>query len=155
RGARRGGLSGRRPRSPHASAAARPHGCHKNKSLRTSYSVRAAPRATRETERGLGEIYDLIGIGCGPANLALGACLQDAAESTGGCDLRWPPLEAKPHFAWHPGLLLENASIQNSVLKDLALIRDPRSRFTFLNYLKEKGRLFEFLNLRDLYPSRI
>lgn len=103
----------------------------------------------------MGEIYDLIGIGCGPANLALGVCLQEAAEDAGGCDLRWLFLESKPHFAWHPGLLLENASIQNSVLKDLALIRNPRSRFTFLSYLQEKGRLFEFLNLRDLYPSRI
>jgi len=103
----------------------------------------------------LSEIYDLIGIGFGPANLTLGVCLEEAAEASGGSELRWLFLEAKPHAVWHPGLLLESTSIQNSVLKDLALVRNPRSRFTFLNYLKEKGRLFEFLNLRDLYPSRI
>jgi L-ornithine N5-oxygenase len=103
----------------------------------------------------LHEIYDLIGIGFGPANLTLGVCLEEEAESSRGSDLRWLFLEAKPHAVWHPGLLLEDSSIQNSVLKDLALVRNPRSRFTFLNYLKEKGRLFEFLNLRELYPSRI
>jgi L-ornithine N5-oxygenase len=103
----------------------------------------------------LDEIYDLIGVGCGPANLAVGVCLTEEAEAAGGCDLKWLLLEAKSHPVWHPGLLLESASIQNSVLKDLALVRDPRSRFTFLNYLKEKGRLFEFLNMRDLYPTRI
>jgi len=34
-------------------------------------------------------------------------------------------------------------------------VRNPRSRFTFLSYLQAKGRLFEFLNLRDLFPTRI
>lgn len=105
-------------------------------------------------EPNLDAIYDLIGIGFGPANLTLAVCLAEEAEAAGGCDLEWLFLEAKPHVVWHPGLLLESTSIQNSVLKDLALVRNPRSRFTFLNYLKEKGRLFEFLNLRDLYPTR-
>lgn len=100
-------------------------------------------------------IYDLIGIGFGPANLTLGVCLEEDAEAAAGRELRWLFLEAKPRFVWHPGLLLESTSIQNSVLKDLVMVRNPRSRFTFLNYLREKGRLFEFLNLRDLYPSRI
>ena len=101
------------------------------------------------------EIYDLIGVGFGPANLTLGVCLQEEAETAAGCGLRWLFLDAKPRAVWHPGLLLEGTSIQNSVLKDLALVRNPRSRFTFLNYLKERGRLFEFLNLRDLYPTRV
>jgi L-ornithine N5-oxygenase len=52
-------------------------------------------------------------------------------------------------------MLLEDSLIQISVLKDLATIRNPQSRYTFLNYLKVKGRLFEFLNLRDLFPTRI
>jgi L-ornithine N5-monooxygenase len=104
----------------------------------------------------LSEIYDLIGVGFGPANLTLGVCLEEAAEEGAReRELRWLFLEAKPQAVWHPGLLLESTSIQNSVLKDLALVRNPRSRFTFLSYLQEKGRLFEFLNLRELYPSRI
>ncbi len=104
---------------------------------------------------GGGEIYDLLGIGFGPANLALGVCLEEEAEAPGGRDLKRLFLEAKPHAAWHPGMLLEGSLLQISVLKDLATVRNPRSRFTFLSYLQSKGRLFEFLNLRDLFPTRI
>jgi len=104
---------------------------------------------------GGGEVYDVVGIGCGPANLALGVCLQEEAEAPGGSDLARVFLEAKPHAVWHPGMLLEDSLIQISVLKDLATVRNPRSRFTFLSYLQAKGRLFEFLNLRDLFPTRI
>jgi L-ornithine N5-oxygenase len=101
------------------------------------------------------DIYDVIGIGFGPANLALGVALEEEAENPGGKDLRRLFLESKPGPVWHPGMLLEDSLIQISVLKDLATIRNPRSRFTFLNYLMVKGRLFEFLNLRDLFPTRI
>jgi L-ornithine N5-oxygenase len=101
------------------------------------------------------DIYDVIGIGFGPANLALAVALEEAAEAPDGRDLRRVFLESKPVPCWHPGMLLEDSQIQISVLKDLATIRNPQSRYTFLNYLKVKGRLFEFLNLRDLFPTRI
>ncbi len=104
---------------------------------------------------GAADVYDVIGIGFGPANLALGICLEEESEGRDGRDLRRVFLEAKPHAAWHPGMLLEDSLLQISVLKDLATVRNPRSRFTFLNYLQIKGRLFEFLNLRDLFPTRI
>jgi L-ornithine N5-monooxygenase len=45
--------------------------------------------------------------------------------------------------------------MQISFLKDLATPRDPRSRFTFLNYLFEKGRLNNFINLSTFLPSRV
>ncbi len=98
--------------------------------------------------------YDLVGVGFGPANMALAVLLQEEAED-GGRDLRRLFLEAKPEPVWHPGLLLEDSQIQITVLKDLATVRNPRSRFTFLCYLQERGRLFDFLNLRDLFPGRI
>lgn len=100
-------------------------------------------------------VYDLIGIGFGPANLALAVALEEEGERDGGSDLDRLFLEAKPEQCWHPDMLLENSLIQISVLKDLATVRNPRSRFTFLSYLHDQGRLFEFLNLRDLYPSRV
>ena len=100
------------------------------------------------------EVYDVLGVGFGPANLALAVCLEEEAEE-GGRDLKRLFLEVKPRAVWHPGMLLEDSLIQISVLKDLAMVRNPRSRFTFLNYLKTQGRLFEFLNLRDLFPTRI
>lgn len=100
------------------------------------------------------DVYDVLGVGFGPANLALAVCLEEEAEE-GGRDLKRLFLELKPRAIWHPGMLLEDSLIQISVLKDLATVRNPRSRFTFLNYLKTQGRLFEFLNLRDLFPTRI
>jgi L-ornithine N5-oxygenase len=107
----------------------------------------------RKPEREL--LYDVLGIGFGPANLALAVALEEEAEAAGGRDLNRLFLERKPEPVWHPGMLIEDSLIQISVLKDLVTIRNPQSRFTFLNYLKEKGRLFEFLNLRDLFPTRV
>lgn len=99
-------------------------------------------------------IYDLIGVGFGPANMALGVLMQEEVEA-GRREVSRLFLEAKPKPVWHPGLLLEESTIQVTVLKDLATVRNPRSRFSFLCYLQEKGRLFDFLNLRDLFPGRI
>lgn len=101
------------------------------------------------------DVYDVIGVGFGPANLALGIALEEEAERPDGTDLRRLFLEARADQCWHPGMLLENSLIQITVLKDLILPVNPRSRFTFLNYLKERDRLFQFLNLRDLFPSRV
>lgn len=44
--------------------------------------------------------------------------------------------------------------MQISSLKDLATPSEPRSRFTFLNYLFEKGRLNQFINLGTFLPTR-
>lgn len=99
-----------------------------------------------------GEVYDVIGIGFGPANLALAVAMEEAPPED---QLKRLFLEAKASYVWHPGMLLEDSLLQITVLKDLVMVENPRSRFTFLNYLKEKGRLYEFLNLRDLFPTRI
>jgi L-ornithine N5-oxygenase len=50
---------------------------------------------------------------------------------------------------------LSGAKMQISFLKDLATPRDPTSRFTFLNYLFENGRLNHFINLSTFLPTRI
>ncbi len=97
-------------------------------------------------------VYDIIGIGFGVANLALGVAMTEAPEEE---QLDRLFLEARPEFVWHPGMLLEESGLQVTVFKDLITVENPCSRFTFLNYLKDRGRLFEFLNLRTLFPSRI
>lgn len=51
-------------------------------------------------------------------------------------------------------MLLPNARMQISFLKDLATLRDPRSKFTFVNYLKSKNRLVAFTNLSTFLPLR-
>lgn len=99
-----------------------------------------------------GEVYDVVGIGFGPANLALAVAMEEAAAER---QVKRLFLEAKPGCQWHPGMLLEGSLLQVTVLKDLITVEDPCSRFTFLNYLKQKGRLYDFLNLRTLFPTRI
>lgn len=100
-------------------------------------------------------LYDVVGIGIGPANLSLAVALEEGSQRPGAAPLDRVFLEARPSYTWHPGMLLEGSLLQITALKDLATMRNPRSRFTFLNYLHEQGRLFHFLNLRDLFPTRI
>lgn len=100
-------------------------------------------------------VYDLIGLGFGPSNLALMAAIDEEATAYHGRRLRCLCFDRKPHFAWHPNMLLEGAQIQLSFLKDLVTLRNPQSRYSFLCYLQEKGRLDRFINLRTFYPTRL
>lgn len=121
----------------------------------TAASIEHSEPSTRTADSGTPPTYDLVGIGCGPANLALAALLEEEREAGRDGVPSALFLERRPHHAWHPGMLLEDSLIQISVLKDLVTVRNPRSRFTFLSYLEQRGRLFEFLNLRDLFPTRL
>ena len=51
-------------------------------------------------------------------------------------------------------MLLPQARMQISFLKDLATLRDPRSPTTFLNYLHTPDRLLQFINRGSSTPSR-
>lgn len=102
------------------------------------------------------ETYDLIGVGFGPSNLTLAIALHDALEvrTPGGRTPRVLFLERQEDFGWHRGMLLPGTKMQISFIKDLATMRNPRSHFTFLNYLHVKGRLASFTNLGTFLPSR-
>ncbi|KAF9651551.1 hypothetical protein BDM02DRAFT_3091079 [Thelephora ganbajun] len=96
------------------------------------------------------QVYDLIGLGFGPANLALsGALLECDSPHKNICFI-----EMHDKFRWHPGMLLPGTRMQISWLKDLATLRDPRSPITFLNYLHSQGRLISFINNGSPIPSR-
>ncbi len=109
------------------------------------------------------QVHDLICVGFGPASLAIAIALHDALEVQDRSSLwalngRTPNvvfLEKQRHFAWHPGMLLEGARMQITFVKDMATLRNPRSAFTFLNYLHNKGRLVPFTNLSTFLPQRI
>jgi L-ornithine N5-oxygenase len=96
--------------------------------------------------------YDAIGIGFGPSNLALAAALRETAPTAAGFNFRF--LERSPTFVWHGNMLLDNSRMQISFLKDLVTLRNPASRFSFINYLHQKQRLQDFINLNTFYPSR-
>lgn len=94
------------------------------------------------------ETYDFIGIGLGPFNLGL-ACLTEPIDELNGLFL-----ESKPDFEWHSGMFLEGAHLQTPFMSDLVTMADPTSPYSFLNYLKEKGRLYSFYIRENFYPLR-
>ncbi|HYX32675.1 MAG TPA: SidA/IucD/PvdA family monooxygenase [Oligoflexus sp.] len=84
--------------------------------------------------------YDLVGLGIGPFNLSLASL----AESLGG--LKKAFFDAKPEFQWHPELMLPDATMQTTWVKDLVSAVAPTSPYSFLNYLVENRRFYAFLN---------
>lgn len=106
--------------------------------------------AEEEAETLPGEnTVDVLGIGFGPANIALAIAL---AEERPGVNALF--LEANPGPGWQSEMLLRGADTQNHASRDLATLRNPKSRFTFLNYLFEHDRLLDFLNLPLHFPLR-
>lgn len=97
-----------------------------------------------------GKIYDILGIGFGPANIALAAAFE---ELTPHFSVRF--LERRPEAIWQPGMLLSGSDIQNHPLRDLVTPRNPKSHYSFTNYLFENRRLYAHLNLPLHYPLRL
>jgi lysine N6-hydroxylase len=95
--------------------------------------------------------YDLIGIGLGPFNLGL-AALAEPIVQAGELDCVF--LEARERFDWHPGMLLDDATLQVPFLADLVTMADPTSRFSFLNFLKQTGRIYPFCIRENFLPHR-
>lgn len=93
--------------------------------------------------------YDFVGIGLGPFNLGL-ACLTEPIDELDGVFL-----ESKPHFEWHSGMFLDGAHLQTPFMSDLVTLADPTSPYSFLNYLKESGRLYSFYIRENFYPLRV
>jgi L-ornithine N5-monooxygenase len=99
-------------------------------------------------------VHDLVGIGFGPSNLALAIALRERHARTGErIDAVF--LEKQPSFGWHRGMLLEDTTMQVSFLKDLVTMRNPASEFSFLCYLKARGRMLDFINHKTMFPSRL
>ncbi|MCG8922701.1 lysine N(6)-hydroxylase/L-ornithine N(5)-oxygenase family protein [Lentzea sp. CC55] len=94
-------------------------------------------------------VLDLAGIGFGPSNLALAIAVEEH-----GLPVRARFFERQPRFGWHRGMLLEDATMQVSFLKDLVTLRNPTSGFSFLCYLRDRGRLIDFINHKNLFPLR-
>ncbi|MGW0705188.1 lysine N(6)-hydroxylase/L-ornithine N(5)-oxygenase family protein [Streptomyces sp. NPDC002643] len=93
--------------------------------------------------------HDFIGIGLGPFNLGL-ACLTEPIAELDGIFL-----DSKPHFEWHSGMFLDGAHLQTPFMSDLVTLADPTSPYSFLNYLKDSGRLYSFYIRENFYPLRV
>lgn len=96
--------------------------------------------------------YDIMGIGYGPANISLHISLKEDESNN---RYRAKFFERKETFNWHGGMLMPDTYMQVSFLKDLVTQRNPRSRFTYINFLHETGRLNKFINMRQFEPTRL
>ncbi|WP_329556077.1 lysine N(6)-hydroxylase/L-ornithine N(5)-oxygenase family protein [Streptomyces sp. NBC_00696] len=101
-------------------------------------------------------VHDILGIGFGPSNLALSIAVEEHNRSL-PADRRLNALflERQPRFGWHRGMLIDDATMQVSFLKDLVTLRNPTSDYSFLCFLREQGRLIDFLNQKTLFPLRV
>lgn len=112
------------------------------------HSAPAFPSATEET-------LDIVGVGFGPSNLALAIAINEHNARGVGDPLTAQFVEQQPRFGWHRGMLMEDATMQVSYLKDLVTLRNPTSPFSFVSYLHDQGRLVDFINYSSAYPTRI
>ena len=99
------------------------------------------------TDLGSSRVHDLLGVGIGPFNLGL-ACLAEPL----GLDAVF--LDSRDGFAWHHGLMFDDATIQVPFLADLVTLADPTSPYSFLAYLKQVGRLYPFYIRENFQPLR-
>lgn len=105
----------------------------------------STPRAANATTA-----YDLVVVGFGTTGLSLATALADHDPNANILFL-----EKQSTFTWQPAHVLPENAVRTSFLRDLVTSRNPRSRFTFINYLHETDQLVQFTNLSQLAPSRL
>ncbi|WP_153772037.1 SidA/IucD/PvdA family monooxygenase [Labrenzia sp. CE80] len=93
-------------------------------------------------------IKDLIGIGIGPFNLSVAALLDGMPMMNATF------LDQKSEFVWHAGLMFPGSILQTSFLKDLVTPVLPTSPHSFVNYLVEQKRFYDFMAGRFTGVSR-
>lgn len=93
-------------------------------------------------------VHDFIAVGVGPFNLGL-ACLTATVEGLDGLFL-----DARAGFDWHPGLMFEDATLQTPFLSDLVTLADPTHPLSFLNYIKQQGRIYSFYIRENFFLLR-
>lgn len=95
---------------------------------------------------------ELLAVGAGPSNLGLAVALEELAPDLAESSLL---IDRHPTIEWQQGMLLPWATSQVSFLKDLVTLRNPRSKFSFLNHLHATGRLDKFINMASFTPYRV
>ncbi len=97
-------------------------------------------------------VYDVLGIGFGPANISVAIAMEEDEVGFKGNRLF---LEAKPASVWQEHMLFDGSDIQNNPLRDMVTPRNPRSRFGFISFLHAKKRFMKFLNTGLHHPYRL
>lgn len=95
-----------------------------------------------------GGVHDVLGVGLGPFNLSL-ACLM--APLT---ELDVVFLEQKSEFTWHEGMMIPGTTLQTNFIADLVTLVDPTSKFSYLNYCKQQGKIYQCYFHENFYLTR-
>ncbi len=85
-------------------------------------------------------VRDVVAVGLGPFNLGLSALVDGSDE----VDLDALFLEQRSEFRWHEGMLVEGTTLEVPFLADLVTLADPTNPYSYLNYVREQGRMYEF-----------
>jgi len=96
---------------------------------------------------------EILAIGAGPANLALAVAVEELAPAEVAANTLI--IERHESIVWQRGMMLPWTQSQVSFLKDLVTLRNPLSRFSFVNYLHSVGRLDDFVNMASFLPFRL
>ncbi|PCR88780.1 lysine N(6)-hydroxylase/L-ornithine N(5)-oxygenase family protein [Natrinema ejinorense] len=108
---------------------------------RVSGAAETGPTHAGDSDAGTDPVdcghVDVLGVGLGPFNLGLAALLAET-------DVEAAFLEQASTFAWHEGMLIEGATLEVPFLADLVTLADPTSEYSYLNYLRETDRIYEF-----------
>src|SRR6478609_3598873 len=93
-------------------------------------------------------VRDVVAIGCGPFNLGLAALASTVK------DLDLVAFDDRAEFSWHSGLMFAEARLQLSFLADLVSLVDPAHPLSFLRYLRDSERLYQFYVRETFHPTR-
>ena len=85
-------------------------------------------------------VRDVVAVGLGPFNLGFAALVDGSDEA----DLDALVLERESEFRWHEGMLIEGTTLEVPFLADLVTLADPTNPYSYLNYLRERDRMYEF-----------
>lgn len=92
--------------------------------------------------------HDAVAVGAGPFGLGFAAL----ASGVDGLDVT--VLDSGPDLSWHPGMMIEDVSLQVNFLADLVSLVDPTHPLSFLAYLADVDRLYPFYVRERFHPSR-
>lgn len=96
-----------------------------------------------------GQTFDLVCIGFGAASLSVAVALEENQALANTLFL-----ECQTQAEWKPLHHLATQRMGMSFLSDLITLENPRSNFSFINYLHETNQLIAFINVSKLQPSR-
>ncbi|KAI4620850.1 hypothetical protein J4E83_005212 [Alternaria metachromatica] len=115
----------------------------------TSTERRASDAATAAPMADSSPYYDLVCVGFGAAQLATAIANRESKTPS-----KMLFVEQKKSFSWGSTSNISRTRMESPFMYDLATLRNPRTAFSYVNYLLARKRLIEFSNSDRLNPLR-